>query len=343
MNDEGFFQPYEERRLQSQPGVEIKKIDFSSFGGKVPEEEPELANRIEVKTSDDGKKTYCMPYKLRFEIPAVSGGTKIKHLAYFVLAHIDLEELLLSETALGAVGDTISLPDNVQNTIVRGPISSQVVIRDGTINNFAQIFYETPQDGSTVAQAGDYGPVWLGEVHYHGSENPGPNGYIGYMGGPPGKDMGPYLTAVPVLNGIIQDFREVKELEKINFDYSLFSNSWFNQKTTENLQNNLNGIKQLANRDNPYLDDTQDIEKAIVKSLGNGKNKSVFTQFYTSMDAFGNTRFFVGLDLKEVLKQNSAFPKLIEQVLEYGTVQEKNSFINKKKFIVKISRIIFKN
>ena len=78
--------------------------------------------------------------------------------------------------------------------------------------------------------------IWTGPVHY-GPSNPGPNGYVGYMAGT-NDDMGVYLVAETVFNGIIQILRGI-EITKLDFDYSLFSNSWFNQKTTEKLQNNL--------------------------------------------------------------------------------------------------------
>lgn len=139
------------------------------------------------------------------------------------------------------------------------------------------------------------------------------------MAGEAGADMGPFLTPVTIGNNIIQDFREIKELEKISFDYSYFSNSWFNQVTTEKLQNNLKGLKQLASQDNPYLKDTDDIETAIIKSMTNSANESVFGNMYVATDGSGNKRFMFSFDIKEAVKQNTVFPGLVNYLLESTT------------------------
>ena len=45
-----------------------------------------------------------------------------------------------------------------------------------TVPEFSNVF--TDQQGNP----------WNGVAHYHSEENPGPNGYIGWMSGPPGED-----------------------------------------------------------------------------------------------------------------------------------------------------------
>ena len=147
--ENSIFLPSNEIELQSKSGIEIKNIDFSSYDGAIPEKDPSLANQIEVKINNNGEKVYCIPYKLRFEIPPILGGVKANHLAYFLVSYIDLKDLLLNETSLGAIGD-ISLPDSVVNNITLGPLSSQIVIQGGTINNFSQIFYVTPINNSGI-------------------------------------------------------------------------------------------------------------------------------------------------------------------------------------------------
>ena len=330
------FRPSNLENLETKTGITVQTIDFSSYDGSIPGEDATLASFIEVKTTPTGKKSYCMPYRVRFEIPSASGGVKVDHLAYLVVPFVDIKELLLDKASLGSFPDNLTLPDSIVNGIMPKAISSQVVIQGGSTNNFAQIFYETPMERSPEGglrispDAKPTGPAWLGEVHYHGPENPGPNGYIGYMGGHESGDMGPYLTPSTVLNGTIQDFREVRELEKISFDYSLFSNSWINEKTTEKLYNNLKGMKDLAGQDNPYMKDTEDIETAIVKSLGGNKNPPIFTEFNVSMDGRGDIRYIFGINFKEAIRQNSAFPKLVNHIFDNGTPQEIEDFLDRK-------------
>ena len=314
------------------PGLGYKDINMSDFDGLQPELAPDTAFSVEVKYDSSGNKIYIFPYKFQFEVPPSNGGVKADHLTYFTYAYIDIDKIKTEESLFG----DIELPKTIVDKLSAGKIAFQQVVQGGTINNFSQVFYRTPgggagdpdlienfpplfdENGNIIGK--DYtankNALWTGPVHYHGPENPGPKGYIGYMAGVVGNDMGPLLTAVPIQNSIIQDFREIKELEKISFDYSLFSNSWFNQKTTEKLQNNINGLKKLADRDNPYLKDTDDIEMAIVKSLSNSKNTSVFGDFYSAMDGSGNTRYGFNINIKEAIKQNTVFPKLVDFLFE---------------------------
>ena len=41
---------------------------------------------------------------------------------------------------------------------------------------------------------------YYGPAHYHSEENPGPDGYIGWMAGYPGQDMGPFLDVITSRN-----------------------------------------------------------------------------------------------------------------------------------------------
>lgn len=316
-------------------GLQVQEAEMSDFDGLAPEMAPDTASSIEVKYDSDGNKIYLFPYKFTFTVPKSQGGTKVNHLSYFAHAYIDIQEIVTDEGLFG----NIELPQEIVNQLSIGKVSGQAVIQGGTTNNFAQVFYQTPVT-NTITPTGDVissvqpfpllkdeagniigndysnASVWTGAVHYHGPSNPGPEGYIGWMGGPPGDDMGPKLISVAIKNNIIQDFREILELGRIDFDYSNFSNSWFNQVTTEKLQNNMDGLKQIASRDNPYLTDTDDIETAVIKSLTNSKNQSIFGDLYASTDGSGNKRFIFSFDKKQAIKQNTVFPKLVEYLLE---------------------------
>jgi hypothetical protein len=306
-------------------------ISFSQFEGNMIDLDnnplTDDSTSIEKKTDENGNIVYVFPYKITFEVPTARGGIDVQNLDYFVQAYIDVEEIFIDEGAFNGWKD---LDQNIINNLTSGEVNRLSVIQGGTTSFFGKTFYVTELDAqgkpkplNQVSNAA----IWTGPVHYHGPQNPGPNGYVGYMAGT-NDDMGVYLVAETVFNGIIQDFREIVEITKLDFNYSLFSNSWFNQKTTESLQNNLNGIKQIAARDNAAIKDEQDIETAIVKSLSNASQRPLFADFYTAMDGSGNTRYFFGLDFKEALKQNTAFPKLLENIFESGTEQEKSNLLS---------------
>ncbi|HAI37942.1 MAG TPA: hypothetical protein DCM40_07360, partial [Maribacter sp.] len=58
---------------------------------------------------------------------------------------------------------------------------------------------------------------YYGPVHYHGPSTPGPNGYVGYMAGYPGTDMGPRLRSIDIPVRKIQDFRLVERTRLVNY------------------------------------------------------------------------------------------------------------------------------
>ncbi len=314
------------------PGVIVKDLEFSGFEGNLEELDGDQftneGRQIETKFDSSGNKIYVFPYKLVFEIPTEQGGITVENLSYFTHAYIDAQQIFLDE---GPFNDFVNLPSSIVENLTMGQVNILPVIQNGTVNNFAQIFYvtETDVNGNPVPlETLENAKIWTGEVHYHGNANPGPNGYIGYMAGPPGNplEMGPFLTEQTVLNGIIQDYREVKNIEQLNYDYSLFSNSWFNQKTTEKLTDNLKGLLEDDAANNPY--GTEEYEKLLAKTLTASKNKANFGDMYLAMDGSGNTRYFFSLDMKEAIKSHSAFPKLIDYIFE--DPEEANILLNQK-------------
>lgn len=108
--------------------------------------------------------------------------------------------------SLDLTGDGLS--DNAARKLgyLTGNITLDVITRDGKVKSTARVFRE---QGTNKPY---YGPV-----HYHSNENPGPDGYIGYMVGLPGGDMGPklYETQVPVTK--IQDFRGIQRTKMVNY------------------------------------------------------------------------------------------------------------------------------
>ena len=235
---------------------DVALINFSNYEGNALDldNNPLTDDRsnIEKKYDENGNLVYVFPYKLIFTIPEAIGGVNVNNLSYFTQAYIDVEEIFLDE---GILNGWVDLPDNIIQNLTSGEVNGLNVIQGGSTNSFGQVFYESQftESGQALPLSAISNPtisIWsmptirianpticTGPVHYHGPQSPGPNGYVGYMAGTP-SDMGVPLISQTVFNGIIQDFREVIEIEKIDFNYSLFSNSWFNQNTIQSLYNN---------------------------------------------------------------------------------------------------------
>tara|TARA_Y100001937_G_scaffold128686_1_gene206863 strand:- start:38077 stop:41397 length:3321 start_codon:yes stop_codon:yes gene_type:complete len=87
-----------------------------------------------------------------------------------------------------------------------GDLTYDSIFVGGNVVSTARIYRDTETNSPY------YGPV-----HYHSSDNPGPNGYVGYMAGFPGKDMGPRLKAIQVPVTKVQDFRKLQRAKLVNY------------------------------------------------------------------------------------------------------------------------------
>lgn len=319
--------------LQTEGLIQEKVLEFAEYEGNGLDLDMDSSTNegmvIEKKYTADGSLIYVFPYKVNFEVPESNGGIEVQNLAYFAHAYIDAKSFYIDNDIFEGWQD---LPDNIIDNLSIGELNYIPVIQGGSTSVFGQIFYVNPtgEDNDVPVPISDFSEatVWTGPVHYHDENNPGPNGYVGYMSGYGGADMGAFLTPQPVFNGIIQDFREVIEIEKINYDYSLFSNSWFNQETTDSLKNNKDFLKQIADRDNPSVLDSSEIESAIIKSMTNSSDRAIFTDMYTAMDGSGNTRFVFGINVEEALMQNSVFPRLVKNIFENGAPEDATFLLN---------------
>ena len=317
------------------PSVVVQDLDLPEYDGNAPELTKSLASSVEVTYDSSGNKIYSFPYSVTFQVAENEGGVDVENLSYFVHTYIDLDEFKIDNDLF----ENFEVPDTILQNLVMGEVNQANVIRGGKTNNYGEIFYIAPLGANglpRLPEPDDDLELWTGPVHYHGEQNPGPKGYIGYMAGYAGADMGPYLNATSVFNGSIQDFRVIKQLEKLQFDYSLFSNSWFNEKTTRNLYNNAQALEQYQSRENPYFSDTygkttiKDLQLANLKGLAETKGKSaIFSNLYTAMDGSGNTRFLFTLNIKEALRSNSAFPGLLDHIFDTD-LELANDFVSGK-------------
>ena len=249
-------------------------------GSQIAKSLEEIGNVVEVKQDSRGRKIHFFPYKFSFEIPEECGGEKVEHLAYFAFAYIDLKSL--SQDKQFDASRLIQNENFLKNTI--GAVSKQVVIQGRRTKNTNQVFHVVGKKDS----------IWTGGVHYHGPENPGPSGYIGYMANHSDGTMGPKLKLASVPNNIVQDYRKQHDIKKINFDFSLFP------------------------------------EKKETKFTSGSKKKSIFGEIYTSIDKSNNIKYAFSFDKKQAIMQNTSFPSLAEKIFNNGTPEDVSEILNKQ-------------
>ena len=112
----------------------------------------------------------------------------------------------------------------------------------------------------------------------------------------------------------VQDFRNVKEVKKLNINLAIFENSLMTQKNSLKLKTN----------------DNTDVRK----------KKIYFTDVHISRDSDGSARLAFGLDFKQYIKDNSIYGKLFDN---NSSVIRKGIFKSAKIRTMKIYRRRIKN
>jgi len=208
-------------------------------------------------TDTDGNRIYTISYQTQFEVNTQNPSD----LAYFADVMLDVD----------AIKDEFGLNEDLDFTGNNNP-SSEIVISNGEVKSTTHVF---------VTQDGD---LWPGQVHYHGEQNPTPDGYIGWMAGlehAPDTTQ-PRLIMKSVPNYVVQDFRQVQRIERRPLDLNLLS------KTGSQV---LKSIKTfIAGQEYKHA----------------GKN-SYFTKLYHSKDLSGRARLLFGVDEKSLMIDKSNY------------------------------------
>ena len=217
-------------------------------------------------TDSDGNTVHDINFRSTFDIR----GENPPHLSIFAMTHIDMEKLI-DEYNL-TVDDTTL---DAQN----GKITSEIVIESGKLMGEAFAFL-TPD-----------GKAWAGSVHAR------PDGtWASYSEETP-DSVALSFTKVP--NNKIQDFRNIKEIERLHTDLSLLEDELFSAK---------NKFKFLK-RDN----------------IGVSRKNAYFSDLYLARDAVGNARMAFSVDYHKMLKENSVFAKLYDAPSEQKRKELLNS------------------
>ncbi len=144
--------------------------------------------------ASDKSGDYLHDINYELEIPLdkvnVVDSSKI-HLVGFM--HMDVESYLLDKGALRDPG--LRHPVETKGSELVYDLLLDRKDQGLETQSFRNVFYVEQKTDKGVVLEPYYGPA-----HYHGKSNPGPGGYIGWMAGLAGKDMGPKLEVRRVRN-----------------------------------------------------------------------------------------------------------------------------------------------
>ena len=200
----------------------------------------------------DGNSITDLTYRARFYIP----DTDPKHLAYFAVSYIDMEQLI-SDFNLDAQMTHLKA--------MNGKTASDIVINNNEIVSVSYVFYDPA------------GAIWTGPTHKSNNQ---------WMSKSSPQDDSVMLTREQVANSKVQDFRDVKEVEKLQIDFSVFEDELMSAKNRLKIRNNDNMLPK--------------------------RKKIYFSDINISRDPDGSSRFTFSLDYKRYVQDNSLYGKLFD-------------------------------
>jgi len=155
----------------------------------------DVVSNLEQQTfeiDEEGSKIFNFIIPVSFRL----NKSNIKHLSYFAMAFLDVEQLVKDYE--------LDLPEGM-NRVLEGNVNSEIVIDNYNLVSNSFVFLD------------DSGYVWAGQVHFDEFGN-------WKTGAEPNEDE-ISLTMVTVPNSKVQDFRIINEIKKNQLDFSLLEDS----------------------------------------------------------------------------------------------------------------------
>ena len=221
-------------------------------------------NQLVFSIDDDGNKVYDVSFNVKFVVE----NPNPKFLAYVAVAYLDLASL--------AAKYKMDLREEDTEEFQSRP-AAELVIEDYDVAGKSYQFID------------DAGTIWAGPVY----QTEAGAWFAGF------DDQGSALEIREVTNSKIQDFRNVKELERLQLDFSTIENRLFSAGRN---------IKLLTN-------DTLGVERQR-KSIG---------PFSLSRDKDGNCRFLFGVDFLSLVRDNVVLGPMLrddnKELLEFVKIR----------------------
>ena len=141
---------------------------------------------IKREVNDDGSENYNVFYRLNFNLPT----SQPEHLSYFFMSVFDIQQ----------ISEDYNLKYPLLSALETTRVSSELVIEQGI---------PTTQTYAYLLQNGE---IWAGEIHQDRQGT--------FRTGIQGSQNSQVLIRVKVPNSKLQDFRNIKEINKLKFDFT---------------------------------------------------------------------------------------------------------------------------
>lgn len=273
-SEQDFIEYFNVKVLQVESPRRLQNLLLSSFKIKdakkykiisIKEEIGKTAlNQLVFSIDDDGNKVYDISFRTKFTVK----NSNPKFLAYVAIAYLDLKSL--------AAKYKLDLKESDEEEFQSRP-AAELVIEDYDIAGKSYQFVD------------DTGAIWAGPV-YQTDEGAWFAGF---------DNQGSALEVKEVINSKIQDFRSVKELERLQLDLSVIENRLFSPgQNIKLLTNDVLGVEHLR------------------KNIG---------PFSLSRDSDGNCRFLFGVDFLSLVRDNVVLGPMLrndnKELLEFVKIR----------------------
>lgn len=253
-------------RQRFEKNVESQKIDLEFDVEGSPEDLTAKYSELDENGNTIVDVCFRTNFLIREENPA--------HLSYFVVSYLDIE----------SIREDFDLSFNDSTTTLQnGEVSSEVIIDNNEVAGFSFVLL-TPD-----------GRPWAGAVHRR------PDGTLATYSTE--RPISQPLASQRVVNAKIQDFRNIKDIERLQIDLSVI------EEELQPITNKLLGLK----RDNVVAQ----------------KKKTYFSDLYLSRSRAGAAKFAFALDYNKLLKDTSVYKKLFDlaskkskaELLSFGRIR----------------------
>ena len=288
--------------LDNNVGMKVGKMDVHPYA-----DQSKVPLKSLKTTLPNGAQIYEIPIIKPYHINKLTPT----NLATILFTSIDFNAMWEEfSNTMGSKG--FDVPNSVAaNATSRA--TGEVIIKDGKIQKTGMMFVVSQNQESVEnnQKFGKYaGQPWLGGVHRHMV-----NGVMRYMAGDQHTSQPhPYLDVLFTANNKIQDFRQVRRIEKEMVDFTAQENKIFG-----------GDIRDLSRKreslDNP----------AVFSTL-------LYSRVHPSHGHSGAEMFF-GIDFGKLVKHNCAVPMLIDKMASESNPNKLFSLLNSSRLLnIKIFR-----
>ncbi len=336
----GDLAKYINQELLIRKEVSLKEISqFNGIYGALGTSEKAVSGQflanLDKEVMGDGSVLYKIPYSVpSFEVSKQFGGTQLQHLTVFAVSYVSYTELLNGQTTSEFVDTKMDQLQQIKeenpNSIIElediedtqasfqayiKNIGTGLASKNNVISNGSIVYSNTKfvYRGTEPTFASLKGKEWSGPVHYHGPNNPSPDGYQGYMGGTSAHMGDPSMPTPKLLEVTVDSFGEILDLrKKVLLDQQFFNYADFG------FDNNFKDFFSPNLGADPKPNDPLTLleKQTLYNDWLKAKQDVYISDPVFSSRGDGTSNFIFSIDMGKTIRYNTSLPGLLKTIEE---------------------------